>query len=128
VRELLEAQQCYLITHFGSEGRDGWTAGVGLRVGSTHKVESHTDLYYCRFQECEFFIYFFCFDFRKKWTNQKFREIYICHHTPRWENFEKLTSATIPHGGHVGRDGANGRLYCQVGPDSCRREARRQES
>jgi hypothetical protein len=82
VRELLEAQQCYLITHFGSGGRDGWTAGVGLRVGSTHKVESHSDLYYCRFQECEFVIYFFCFDFRKI--------------NGRAKNFEKFTSAAIP--------------------------------
>jgi hypothetical protein len=31
-----------------------------------------------------FFLYLFCFDFRKnKWSNQKFREIYIWCHTPR---------------------------------------------
>jgi hypothetical protein len=38
------------------------------------------------------------------------------------------TAAGVPAAvGHGIRGGANGRLYCPVGPDSCRSGARRQE-
>jgi hypothetical protein len=64
---------------------------------------------------------FFCFDFRK-----------INYQT---KNFKKYTYDVVPHGagvpaamGHDVRGGANGRLTCEVGLDSCRRGARRQES
>jgi hypothetical protein len=58
------------------------------------------------------FLYLFCFDFQKINGGIK--------------NFEKYTSGQTLVG-HGVRGDANCQLYCQVGPDSCRRGARRQE-
>jgi hypothetical protein len=68
-----------------------------------------------------FYIYLCCFDFRKINGQIKISKNIHLASNPTAAG----TPATVRHGI---RGGVNGQLYCQVGLDSCRRGARRQES